>query len=125
MTKNLKNTIEDFTVSIKYEEWLYSENFEKLLKNSLEYRTVNTNKAKLISEKINPLEFVEKLKNNKLSEVLKTIEKEWSRIFDDNEIKRICDIFNKDYLYENIESLDFEDKPKITVTKTTSDPTNP
>ncbi len=120
---NLKNTIEDFFVKIKFLKGLYSPEFEKYIKAVMDYRTVQVPKSKFIAEQISPFDFVKSVKKINFEALKKIKNNDGQQLLDTEEIKRIFYNFKEDNRYEDVECLNFEDNPKITVTRQYQDPT--
>jgi ABC-type lipoprotein export system ATPase subunit len=117
MSRNLKNTMDGLLIDVKYNEGKYSDNFETLLKNVMEWRTSQVPKALHISRQLTPLEFVEICKK-KNAERLKSLNDEnWNRLLSDNDILSMTTRVMKDYCFEDFEVIEYEDRPSINVTK--------
>jgi len=112
---DLKNTIDDFFISIKYKKGKFSPDFDALLRSKMDWR--NLKKSKLISENISPFDFVNACKNGN-KEVLTAInDSDGNQLLSDFEATSIIDKTIKDNNFEEYEALQFEDFPSIIVTK--------
>lgn len=117
INNNLRNSIDDFFVSIKYKEDLYSPSFERTLKELMSWRTSQVPKASLIARQISIYQFVEAVKNKK-TDLLKSLKNnDNQQLLRDEEISNIINTLNFNFQYEDFESLDYDDFPTITVTK--------
>lgn len=117
INENLKNTVDGLIVSANYIEGCYSPHFENSIKQLMDWRTSQVPKAALIAESMSPIKFSECIKNNNLSS-LKTIkDKESRQVFNDADIRSILDRCRSNYNYEDFESLEYEDRPALQVTK--------
>jgi ABC-type lipoprotein export system ATPase subunit len=116
LNNNLKNSVEGLFVKIDFNEGCFSFEFEDCLKKAMGWHTTQVNKAKYIASKMSPLLFSLYVKKNMTNIFKSTVNKE--RIYLSNsDIKQIFDIINENKNYEEFESLSFEDKPSINITK--------
>ena len=117
INENLRNTVDGLFVSVKYSKGTYSPQFEEELKNIMQWKTVKVPKAFFVACNINPLDFVKSIKNKKL-DFLKNIEDQNGiKIFNNYDINLILQKLLENNNYEYFESLTYEDKPFINVTK--------
>jgi len=116
INKNLENAVDGLFVNAKFEESLYSPEFEEAIKDLMAWRTTQVSKSKLIAKSISVLDFCEGVKKKNL-DILKTIIDDRKRVFSDSDITSILQRALEDNKYEDFESIQFEDKPILTVTK--------
>lgn len=121
INNNLKNTIDGLFVTVKYSEGTYSDEFEKQLKNLMDWRTSQVPRALLISSLISPIEFVESCKKRDTAKFKSFKDSNGNRILSDAEINNMIERVMKDYNYEDFEAMEYEDKPSIIVTKIYTD----
>ncbi|OAV76078.1 macrolide transporter ATP-binding /permease protein [Bacteroidales bacterium Barb7] len=114
---NLKNTMDGLLIDIKYREGRYSDNFEGLLKNVMEWRTAQVPRALFISKQLTPLEFVEICKKKDVEKLKSLKDGNGNRLLSDSDISSIIIRMMKDYCYEDFEVVEYEDRPSINVTK--------
>lgn len=112
----LKNSVDDFYINIKYNDSLYSPEFESTLKELMGWRTSQVPKAAIISKSISVYDFVNAVKTKNAS-TLKAISFNGSQLLSKDEISSIINRLNDDYQYEDLESVAYDDYPQITVTK--------
>ena len=117
INKNLKNSVGDLLVTSKYFEGCYSPDFEASIKQLMEWRTAQVPKSKLIAEHMSPVDFSGCVKKNNLDDLKSITDSEGKRIFSDAEINEILERVRKNHNYEDFESLKYDDRPKLTVTK--------
>ncbi len=117
INQNLKNTLDGLFITVKYEEGRFSEDFEKQLKNVMEWKTSRVPKATVISERMTPLEFVEACKRNDKAKFKEIKDSDGKKLLSDYEITTIISRLMKDYTYEDFEAIEFEDRPSISVTR--------
>jgi DNA repair ATPase RecN/histidinol phosphatase-like PHP family hydrolase len=121
INENLKSSVDGFLVSAKYEEGCYSPSFESSIKQTMDWRTSQVAKAKLISESMSPVNFSECVKKGNLSELLNIKDEDGKSLFSNVDIKNIIDRFQHENNFEDLESLEYEDKPSLKVTKVHED----
>lgn len=119
--ENLKSSVDGFFVSMKFEQGKFSPDFENTLKTFLNWRTTQVQRTSAILNTISPLEFAERIQKKDF-QFLKTIKDEnGGRIFSDPDIENIQYRLLENRNYEDFESIYYEDKPTITVTKESLD----
>lgn len=125
LNNNLKNTIEGFFITVKYQQGVCSSEFEQLLKSIMEWRTSQVPKASLVASQLSPLQFVDICKKNNIA-ALKTLKDNYNNtLFSTEDAQAIISRVTKDYGYEEFESLLYEDYASIHVTKYVVDESNP
>lgn len=117
LNKNLRDSITDFVVTIKFREGLYSPNFTELLKNTMDYRTSQVPKARIISRTLNPFDFISKVRARNYSVFEKMTDNDGNKVFTHSEIDRLFNRFLENNNLNYVESIEFEDFPEILVTK--------
>lgn len=113
---DLKNSIDDFFITVKYIENVYSPDFVDTLKNLMSWRTTQVPKAAVIARSISVYDFVKAIKTRNES-TLKGIVFKGQRLLNDEDIRRLFDTLNENCLYEELESVQYDDLPDITVAK--------
>lgn len=117
VNENLKNAVDGFFVTIKYEQGKYSPQFEESIKGLMDWRTIQVPRSKYLAEVLSPLEFTDSVKRKNLDSLKPVKDSDGKKIFSDNEIARILNRTTENHNYEDLESVAFEDKPSIIVTK--------
>jgi ABC-type cobalamin/Fe3+-siderophores transport system ATPase subunit/histidinol phosphatase-like PHP family hydrolase/predicted outer membrane protein len=115
INENLKNSVDNFFVSVKYKQGKYSPAFEKAIKDLSQWRLLK--KTEMFVENINPIEFAQAVRNKNL-DFMKNIIDQNGRVFNDEEINSLYVKAVDNYNYEDFDSISFDDKPSIVVTKT-------
>jgi len=82
------------------------------------WRTIQVSKAKYISEQLSPIEFVEICKRKNKTKLLELKNGNGERLLNSVEIENIFSKLNENHNYEDFESIEYEDKPEILITKT-------
>ena len=116
ITIALKNSVDDFFINVKYIENKYSPEFENTLKDLMGWRTSQVPKAKIIAQNMSVYDFVNAIKKNDYKSLC-SITNNDTQLLNENEAKNIIQKLSLDYLYEDFESVAYDDLPQITVTK--------
>lgn len=117
INENLKNSVDNFFVSVKFKQGKYSPGFEKAIKDLSQWRLLK--KSELFVENITPIEFAQAVRKGNL-DFMKSIQDENGRVYTDEEISSLLIKAIDNFNYEDFESLVFDDKPSIIITKTVS-----
>lgn len=116
INNSLKNSVDEFFITVKYDENLFSPDFEETLKTLMGWRTSQVPKARAIAKSISVYNFVQAIKKKDIS-TLKKIRYKGDQILRDDEILNIFETLNEDCKYEDIECVNYDDLPQINVTK--------
>jgi predicted metal-dependent phosphoesterase TrpH/ABC-type lipoprotein export system ATPase subunit len=116
INENLKNSVDGLFVKAIFEKGCFSFEFEEYLKKTMGWHTIQVSKAKIIASKMSPLLFSVYIKEKNKKEFKKTINDK-RIMLSDNDVNQIFDIISSDKKYEEFESLKFEDKPFLVITK--------
>ena len=116
INRNLKNSVDDFFITVKYQENLYSPEFADCLKQMMGWRTSQVPKASIIAQSITTLDFVKAVVNNDFAP-LRAIQYDGSQLLNDSEVNMIIQTIRQDNQFESIECLRYDDLPQIVVTK--------
>ncbi|MGO3719356.1 MAG: TrlF family AAA-like ATPase [Mesonia hippocampi] len=114
---NLKNTLDGLFINVKYDQGKYSDDFEQLLKTTMDWRTSQVPKATLITNRLSPFAFVDICLQKDINALKGLKDDEGKKFMGDYEAQAIIDKMLKDFTYEDFEALPFEDKPSISVTR--------
>lgn len=116
INRDLKNSVDDFFITVKYQENLYSPEFADCLKQIMGWRTSQVPKANIIAQSITTFDFVAAVVNNDYTP-LRAIQYEGSQLLNDTDIAVIIQALRQDNQYESLECLRYDDLPQIVVTK--------
>ena len=118
LNKNLRATVSDFSICIKFREGTYSPELEDLLKTALNWRTSQVPRAKLIAARFSPLQLREIVRKGDALPLLEITDSEGNQVFRQEEAKGIVRVLkdNRTTLYA-MERCAFEDCPELIVTK--------
>ena len=117
INENLKNSVDGLFVSAKYLEGCYSIKFENDLKTLMNWRTSQVKKAEVIASNMSPIDFASQVKLGRKDAFQNLKDSDDRRIFTDDEIDSIFEKIRRDFSYEDFESITFDDRPSILVTK--------
>lgn len=120
INNSLKNSVDDFYITVKYDNGLYSPEFESTLKDLMGWRTSQVPKARVIAKSISVYDFINAVKTKNTS-ILSSIQISGTQLLSQEEIASIINRLNDGYLYEDLESVAYDDLPQITVTKFVED----
>jgi len=117
INQQLKNSVDDFFINVKYLDDLFSPEFERVLKDIMGWRTSQVPKAGIIAKSVSVHQFVDAVKNKKTA-ILESIKSDdGTQLLSRDEIQNIIYKLNDGHAYEDLESLVFNDLPQISVTK--------
>lgn len=117
INNNLKNSVDGLFVSAKFSEGIYSPRFEELLKQVMGWRTSQVKKSEIIASQMSPITFASEVKRRRKSTFASIQDENGDRVFSDEDITRIFDQVGENNAYEDFQSLTYEDRPHILVTK--------
>jgi ABC-type lipoprotein export system ATPase subunit/histidinol phosphatase-like PHP family hydrolase len=117
INENLKNSVDGLFVSAKYSEGCFSPSFEDHIKQLMGWKTSRVKKSEIIASRISPLAFASEIKRGKRVFLEEMLDEDNKRIFSDEEIDQIIERVQENYAYEDLETLQYEDRPNILVTK--------
>ena len=117
MNQNLKGTVSEFFVSIKYREGLLNPNFQEYIKQTMEYKTSQVPKSKIIADNFSPFEFINSVKNKDYKKIESLTDENGNKVFVKSDIEKIFSTLGSNNNLLSIESIQYEDKPEIIVTK--------
>ena len=114
---NLKNTVDGFFVSVKFEQGKYSPQFEDAIKALMQWKTSRVSKSEYLAKNISPFDFAIAVRKRNLDFLKSILDDDGARVFPDVEIASILNRLVENNNFEDYETLIFEDRPSITVTK--------
>lgn len=116
INRDLRDSVDDFFITVKYFENLYSPEFADCLKQMMGWRTSQVPKASIIAQNITLFDFVQAVVNNDYAP-LRAIKYGGSPLLNDSDIAIIFQTLLQDNQYESLECLRYDDLPQIIVTK--------
>jgi len=118
INNNLKNSVDNFFVSVKYKQGNYSPAFESAIKGLSQWRLLK--KSELLVANCTPIAFANAVRSRNL-DFMKSISDEDGRVYSDDEINSLLSKALDNFNFEDFDSLMFDDKPSIIVSKTVLD----
>lgn len=117
INENLKNTVDGLFVLAKYIEGCYSPRFEESLKEMMGWRTSQVKKAEIVASSMSPIQFSSEVKRGKRTRFQSLMNEDGSNVFTDEDIDLIIERAREKFTYEDFETITYEDRPHILVTK--------
>lgn len=117
LNEQLRNSVDDFFITIKYANDLFSPEFEVTLKDLMGWRTSQVPKASIIARSISVYDFVDAIKTNNKT-ILAGIKHDGAQLLSISEIENLISKLSEGYAYEDLESICYDDLPQIIVSKT-------
>lgn len=118
INNNLKNSVDNFFVSVKYKQGNYSPAFESAIKGLSQWRLLK--KSEMLVANCTPIAFANAVRSRNL-DFMKSISDEDGRVYSDDEINSLLSKALDNFNFEDFDSLMFDDKPSIIVSKTVLD----
>jgi len=122
LNQNLRATVSDFAITIKYHEGTYSPEFEELLKTVLGWRTTQVPRARLIASQLSPLKLAEAVGSNNPSPLQEIRDADGNQAFRTEEARKIIQALSQPRARFDLERCPFEDCPELKVTKEVPQP---
>ncbi|MDD6687316.1 TrlF family AAA-like ATPase [Sodaliphilus pleomorphus] len=116
INRDLRNSVDDFFITVRYKENLHAPDFADCLKQMMGWRTSQVPKANIIAQSITLFDFIKAVCNNDYAP-LRAIQYNGSQLLNDGDIAAIFQTLRQDFQYESLECLRFDDLPQIIVTK--------
>jgi ABC-type lipoprotein export system ATPase subunit/histidinol phosphatase-like PHP family hydrolase len=117
INENLKNSVDGLYVSAKYIEGGYSSTFEESLKQMMGWRTSQVKKAEIVASSMSPIEFSMEVRRGRKEHFQTLKDGEGRDVFTPEDIDRIIERAKENFNYEDFETITYEDRPQILVTK--------
>ncbi|MBO6255123.1 MAG: histidinol-phosphatase, partial [Bacteroidaceae bacterium] len=108
INRDLRNSVDDFFITVKYQENLHAPDFAECLKQMMGWRTSQVPKANIIAQSITIFDFIKAVCNNDFS-LLRAIQYNGSQLLNDGDIAAIFQTLRQDFQYESLECLRFDD----------------
>jgi ABC-type lipoprotein export system ATPase subunit/histidinol phosphatase-like PHP family hydrolase len=117
INENLKNSVDGLFVSAKYIEGAYSSTFEESLKQMMGWRTSQVKKAEIVASSMSPIQFSMEVRRGRKENFQTLKDDEGRDVFTSEDIDRIIERAKENFNYEDFETITYEDRPQILVTK--------
>jgi len=116
INENLKFSVDGLYVKISFKEGCHSPEFENYLRKTMGWNSNQVYKAKNIVNKMSPIVFSSYIKEKNKDLLFKTIN--FNRIYISNDdIDQLFNTFHNNKIFEELESIYFDDEPSLLVTK--------
>lgn len=113
----LKGTVVDYLIKVRFKEGLLSQELQEFIKNTMEWRTSQVPKARIIAENVSPLQLLDGICYKDLSILNSLKDNEGRKLFTPTDIQNILITLDSPEHVFRLESLKFEDFPEIIVTR--------
>ncbi|MGH4117182.1 TrlF family AAA-like ATPase [Clostridium sp.] len=121
LTKNLKETIKEFFVTVKFKKGLLSLKLQEFLKETMGWRTTSVTKATIITNNISLFDLLDIIEKRDTSRLTNLKDSEGFQIISYVLANDIIDELGKVETKLDLEDLIFEDLPYIILTKKVGD----
>lgn len=118
INRNLAKTVVDYRVTIRFHEGKLSRELEEIIKNEMGWRTSQVPKAALIVAYLSPIDLIQAIDQNDISNLKGIIDGSGNRVFSDNDAMNIITKLKAWKSKTAIQRCLFNDRPEIKVTKT-------
>jgi ABC-type lipoprotein export system ATPase subunit/histidinol phosphatase-like PHP family hydrolase len=120
INKQLSDTIE-YEVNVAYKEAIFSPSFCEYLQSTMQWRTSQVPKAKIVADNISPADFLSMITRRDRTKLVALQDSNGSAVFSKSDIDGLFATFADNEKQRGLEELLFEDRPEITVTKHIAD----
>lgn len=117
MNINLKATVVDYFVTVRFHEGHLSEELQNILQREMGWRTSQVPRASLIAAALSPFELLESIDKQSPAALIALRDDDGNPVFSANEARQIIDTLSRDPARWALERCEFQDRPEITVTK--------
>ena len=121
MNQNLKQTVVDYFVAVRFREGLLSRDLENIIKAELNWRTSQVPRAQLIASAVSPFQLLDAIYKGDDAPLTAIRDEAGQTVFTSSEARQILDVLKADRARFQIERCQFDDRPEITVTRQTQD----
>ena len=108
----------DYEVKIKYKQGLFSPSFAAYLQRAMDWRTAQVPKAPFIANNLSPHDFISAVRARNFAAFTSIKDRNGATVLSTQDVSSIMACFADVEKQRDIEELQFEDRPAITVTKT-------
>src|SRR5579884_20573 len=119
LNENLKSTIVEYFVTIRFHEGVLSRELENIIRDAMNWRTSQVPRAALIASRLSPFQLLEAVNKSDVKVLTDIKDSEGNPVFSQSDARTIIDTLNQERIRHSIERCRFEDRPEIIVTKET------
>jgi hypothetical protein len=117
MNQNLKATVVDYVVTIRFEEGCLSRELETIIQREMNWRTSQVPRAAVIAAVFSPRALLEIIAKQDVTPLAALKNEDGVPLFSSSDAKQILEVLGRDAARWSIERCQFEDRPEITVTR--------
>ena len=121
LERNLRATIVDYSISVRFGEGRYSPELEEIIKTAMEWRTSRVPRAVLITRAMSPPELAEAVRRRQLKTIT-AISSGGEPVFTETEASQIVEKLSEPRVMFAIERCAYEDLPEIRVSRIVDSP---
>ena len=117
LENNLKKTVVDFAIGIRFQEGVHSPQLEEIIKVAMEWRTSRVPRAAIIARAFSPLRLAAIVKSKEISAIA-DLRDDGGQVFNSSDASQIVERLADPSILFSIERCEFEDRPDVKVSKT-------
>ena len=117
ISQNLKATVVDYFVTVRFSEGVLSRELENIVQREMNWRTSQVPRACLIGSAFSPFQLLDILDRRDAGPLVALKSADGTAVFNAAEARLVIQMLSHDQARWAIERCDFEDRPEITVTK--------
>jgi hypothetical protein len=117
INENLRATVVDYTVTVRFDEGTLSQELEAIIQHEMSWRTSQVPRAALIARFFSPLALLNLLDKQDVAALASLRTDDGTPAFNSSDARAILETLARYPARWAIERCDFEDRPDITVTK--------
>jgi ABC-type lipoprotein export system ATPase subunit len=122
LNENLRSTIVDYFVDVRFHEGVLSREAENIIKDAMGWRTSQVPRASLIASQLPPLRLIEAISKLETKIFTDIKDHDGNAVFSHADARAIFTTLNQEPVRHSLERCQFEDRPEITVTKEVEGP---
>lgn len=112
---NLRSTVLDYTITVKFHEAVYSPEMEEVIKKAMDYRTSRVPRAAVLSQTMSPLAMCEVVRRKRY-DAFTSIISEGQQLFSVADAEQIVERLSQQDVLFQLERCAYDDRPEIKVT---------
>jgi ABC-type lipoprotein export system ATPase subunit/histidinol phosphatase-like PHP family hydrolase len=117
LNAQLKSTVVDYFVTLRYHEGVLSSELEMIIKDALGWRTSQVPRASLIAASLSPFQLLDAITRGDTTKLTSIRDADGQQVFTISEARTILTSLNSEPVRHSIERCRFDDRPEISVTK--------
>lgn len=117
LNANLRVTVVDYLVTLKFREGLFSDSCQRQIQEAMDWRTSQVPRAEYISKQITIPELIEVIRTKNITRLQTVKDLKGVYVFSKTDASLIVERLNNMSVFFALERCPFEDRPEITVTR--------